>query len=433
MKTKMPTTHVERKIIYSKELHQLDIRLIDKDALYVLEKLTAAGHIAYLVGGGVRDLLLKRKPKDYDISTSAEPEVIRKLFRNCILIGRRFRLAHVRFGRKIIEVSTFRSGDNDDDALIIRDNQWGSPEEDVLRRDFTINGLFYDAAEETIIDYVHGFEDISKRHLRTIGQPFVRFKQDPVRMLRLIKFQARFDFSVDEHAHTALIESRQEIMKSSSTRVLEEILRMLESGAAKPFFHLLIEYGFLQLILPALASFMESKSGEDIYAFLQILDQTVLEGQVLDRAIPLSCLIYPLFHKRIITLFTGRDKPPHGGELLDEAFSLFDESFDSFFRIPKRIKMSVVTILAWQFRLSPFDKKRPRFRTPDPLALHFFQLRTLLDPSLGKLYKDWEKAAIPPSGESQKTPDSSPKKKKRRRRSGPRGNKDSSAPSSSDE
>ena len=147
---------------YSKDLHKLDIRQVDKEALYVLEKLTASGYEAYLVGGGVRDLLLNKKPKDYDISTSAEPEQIKKLFRNCILIGRRFRLAHIRFGKKIIEASTFRSGDPDNDALIVRDNDWGSSEEDVLRRDFTINGLFYDPAKETVIDYVGGFEDLEK-------------------------------------------------------------------------------------------------------------------------------------------------------------------------------------------------------------------------------------------------------------------------------
>lgn len=411
-------TNVQQKI-YGKDQHHLDIRSIDKDALYVLEKLTAAGHIAYLVGGGVRDLLLQKKPKDYDISTSAEPEVIRKLFRNCILIGRRFRLAHIRFGKKIIEVSTFRSGDNNDDALIIRDNQWGTPEEDVLRRDFTINGLFYDAAEETVIDYVNGFEDLKQGLLRTIGQPYVRFKQDPVRMLRLIKFQARFALAVDPSAHTALVESKLEIMKSSTARVLEEMLRMLESGSATIFFQLLINYGFLQLILPAIASFMESKEGEAIYSFLTVLDQEILAGSVLDRAIPLSCLIYPLYQKRISTLFTGREKPPHAGELLQEAYALFDESFDSFFRIPKRIKMAVVSILAWQFRFTPLDKKKPRFRSPDPLALQFFSFRTRLDSSLESLYNSWKKEPVLQEEESteESNTEKPPVKKRRRRRS----------------
>ena len=156
---------------YPFDTHKLPLEKIDPDALYVMEKLRLNGYIAYLVGGGVRDLLLGHKPKDFDISTSAEPEQIRHLFRNCILIGRRFRLAHIRFGKKIIEVSTFRSGDNETDALILRDNKWGSPEEDVLRRDFTINGLFYDSATQEVIDYVDGYADVQKQLLRTVGQP----------------------------------------------------------------------------------------------------------------------------------------------------------------------------------------------------------------------------------------------------------------------
>ena len=183
----------------------------------------------------MRDLLLDKKPKDFDISTSAEPEEIKQLFRSCILIGRRFRLAHIRFGKKILEVSTFRSGDAENDELILRDNKWGTPEQDVLRRDFTINGLFYDPSTQTIIDYVGGYPDLQKKVLRTIGQPFIRFRQDPVRMLRLIKFQARFGFDVDSAARIALLECRQEIVKSSSARIQEELLRMLESGASEPF------------------------------------------------------------------------------------------------------------------------------------------------------------------------------------------------------
>jgi len=403
--------------IYPKELHNLDIRKIDKDALYVLEKLTASGFTAYLVGGGVRDLLLNKKPKDYDISTSAEPEQIKKIFRSCILIGRRFRLAHIRFGKKIIEASTFRSGDTENDALIIRDNEWGSPEEDVLRRDFTINGLFYDAAKETVIDYVGGFEDLEKSTLKTIGQPFTRFKQDPVRMLRLLKFKARFGFEVEHGAHIALIETKHEIMKSAPARILEEILRMLESGASKAFFSLLIEYGFLQLILPGLASFMGTKEGEEIYSFLQEIDRSVLEGVEFDRAIALSALIFPLLRKRIDALFSGRDKPPHFGEIQSEGFALFHESFEFFFHIPKRIKIAVVSILTAQFRLTPLDKKKSKTpRVPNdpnfPLSLIFLRLRSCLEPELQKICANWEEALKTQGGSP---PPSKPGRKRRRR------------------
>ena len=177
---------MQPKIYFVKD-HGIDSSLIDLDALYVLERLRQAGFTAYLVGGSVRDLLIRKIPKDFDISTSARPEQIKAIFqRQCILIGRRFRLAHIRFGHKIIEVATFRTGENDSD-LIIHDNVWGTPEQDVLRRDFTINGLFYDSSNHSVIDFVGGWEDIRKHMLRIIGEPEIRFKQDPVRLLRLLK------------------------------------------------------------------------------------------------------------------------------------------------------------------------------------------------------------------------------------------------------
>ena len=383
--------------IYLKEDHHLSLEQIDSDALYVLEKLTSAGYTAYLVGGGVRDLLLGKKPKDYDISTSAEPEQIRRLFRNCILIGKRFRLAHIRFGKKIIEASTFRSGDTENDALIVRDNEWGSPEEDVLRRDFTINGLFYDAAQEQIIDYVGGFEDLQKRHLKTIGQPFIRFKQDPVRMLRLLKFRARFDFSVDEETHIALIETKHEILKSAPARVLEEILRMLESGSSHSFFQLLMEYGLLELITPGLAAGFTHAQKDEILAFLQILDKCILEEQTVDRAVSLSCLLFPLLEKRIKILFPDTENPPHIGQIQEEAAKLFKECFESFLAIPKRLALMTIDVVTMQFRLTPFERKKNKaIRVPHHpslgLSLFFLQLRASIDPSLEKISSKWQEA-----------------------------------------
>jgi len=383
--------------IYLKEDHHLSIEQVDSDALYVLEKLTSAGYTAYLVGGGVRDLLLGKKPKDYDISTSAEPEQIRRLFRNCILIGKRFRLAHIRFGKKIIEASTFRSGDTENDALIVRDNEWGSPEEDVLRRDFTINGLFYDATQEQIIDYVGGFEDLQKRHLKTIGQPFIRFKQDPVRMLRLLKFRARFDFSVDEETHIALIETKHEILKSAPARVLEEILRMLESGSSHSFFQLLMEYGLLELITPGLAAGFTHAQKDEILGFLQILDRCILEEQTVDRAVSLSCLLFPLLEKRISILFSDTENPPHIGQIQEEAAKLFKECFESFLAIPKRLALMTIDIVTTQFRLTPFERKKNKaIRVPHHpslgLSLFFLHLRSCVDPTLQKISSKWHEA-----------------------------------------
>ena len=168
--------------------HNVSRKDIDDDALKVLYRLKNAGFLGYLVGGGVRDLLLARKPKDFDISTDAHPPQVKKLFRNCFIIGRRFRLCHVRFGRKVIEVSTFRrqAEPEEGETLIRRDNTFGTPEEDAFRRDFTVNALFYDVATFSIIDYVGGLEDVQQKVIRTIGDPVVRFREDPVRMLRAV-------------------------------------------------------------------------------------------------------------------------------------------------------------------------------------------------------------------------------------------------------
>ncbi len=388
---------------------------VDPDALYVMDKLRQAGYTAYLVGGSVRDLLLQKTPKDYDISTSAKPEEIKQLFRNCILIGRRFRLAHIRFGKKILEVSTFRTGDLETDALIVRDNEWGNPEQDVLRRDFTINGLFYDSSTETIIDYVEGYPDLQKKYLRTIGQPYLRFKQDPVRMLRLLKFQARFGFEIDKDAHISLLECRHEILKSSPSRVLEELLRMLESGSSKAFFKLLAEHGLLQMLLPALSNFLETPEGKEIYAYLEEVDTTFhAPGEpLLDRPVLLSCLVFPFLQKRLSSL----GHIPHLGEIQQMTYQLIDEIFQPFFPVPRMLKMMIVSVLTAQYRITPLEKrKQQRIRIPhDPdfgLALKFLDLRACLEPALQTTWEDWDYAYS--NIEQEELP------KRRKRRSRPR-------------
>src|SRR5512144_2272098 len=204
--------------------HEPDIPLerIDSDAVKTVSRLRHMGHQAYLVGGCVRDLLLSRTPKDFDVATSAHPGEVRAVFRNCRLIGRRFRLAHVYFrGGKIIEVATFRTNPvdtaedlpDDGDLLITRDNVFGSAEEDARRRDFTINGLFYDVDQDEVIDYVAGLPDLERRTVRTIGDPEIRFREDPVRILRAIKFAARLDFTIEPQAYAAILSHRGEIAK----------------------------------------------------------------------------------------------------------------------------------------------------------------------------------------------------------------------------
>lgn len=226
---------------------------MDSDALRVVRRLLSAGHEAYLVGGCVRDLYLGRRPKDFDVATSATPEAIRKLFRNSRIIGRRFKLVHVFFGQKIIETSTFRTTPQEtgnDDLLITHDNEWGSIEDDARRRDFTINGLFFDVEAEQIVDFVDGISDLETRVIRTIGDPETRFREDPVRMIRAVKFAARLDFDVHEDSWSALLDVAPDIVKCSKARLLEEIYKLLRSGSSAESFALLLEAGLLQAMMP---------------------------------------------------------------------------------------------------------------------------------------------------------------------------------------
>jgi hypothetical protein len=238
----------------------LDRGSIDPDADRVVRRLARHGHKAYLVGGCVRDLLLGRKPKDFDVATSATPNEIRQLFRNCRIIGRRFRLAHVFFGHKIIETSTFRANPRDEedgDLYIRRDNVFGSETDDARRRDFTINGLFYDVEREEVIDHVGGLADLEVRVIRTIGDPEIRFQEDPVRILRAIKFAARLGFSIEPATYRALVRWRGEIRKCAPPRVLEEVYRLLRGGAAHRSIEVLIETATLEILSPQLSALFE--------------------------------------------------------------------------------------------------------------------------------------------------------------------------------
>ncbi len=227
---------------------------VDTDALKVVRRLLGAGHEAYLVGGCVRDIYLGRQPKDFDVATSATPESIRRLFRNSRVIGRRFKLAHVFFGPKIIETSTFRSPPREaegDDLLIRTDNEWGSVEDDARRRDFTVNGLFFDVDARNVVDFVDGMRDLDEGLIRTIGEPEVRFREDPVRMIRAVKFAARLDFDFELETWRALLDVAPDIEKCSRARLLEEVYKLLRGGSARRSFELLLETELLKGILPS--------------------------------------------------------------------------------------------------------------------------------------------------------------------------------------
>ena len=276
---------VEPRIV-PREEHPISRRDIDPDALKVLYRLRQYEYTAYLVGGSVRDLFLGRRPKDFDIGTSAHPYQVKKLFRNCWIIGRCFRLAHVKFGQKVIEVATFRrqvaAGEEvvqdgvpapdpttpEGEHLIHRDNTFGTPEEDAFRRDFTINALFYDIANFSIIDYVGGLDDLRAGLVRSIGDPDVRLKEDPVRMIRAIALAARLDFTIEPTLLESIRAHRQEIAKSSPPRLLEEYYKILRAGSSEKAFRGLAEVGLLQPI----SSELHKGAAEPLWQALASLD-----------------------------------------------------------------------------------------------------------------------------------------------------------------
>ncbi len=311
-------------VIVPRERHAISRRQIDPDALKVLYRLHQYNYVAYLVGGSVRDLLLGRRPKDFDIGTSAHPYQVKKLFRNCWIIGRRFRLAHVRFGTKAIEVATFRrlvSADDqaladdastrvseapphepappldvreDRDRLIHRDNTFGTPEEDAFRRDFTVNALFYNIADFSIIDYTGGLEDLQSRVIRCIGNPHERFREDPVRMTRAVAMAARLGFTIDPPIDAAIEIHRTEIGRAAPARLMEEFYKILRTGHSEHAFRMLAE----RRLLEPIATPLQEAAGQSLWRSLGALDayrqRSEAQPDTLTNAVLLGSLLVPL-------------------------------------------------------------------------------------------------------------------------------------------
>ncbi len=310
--------------------HVFDSHRIDADAAKVVRRLERSGFQAYLVGGCVRDLLLGGKPKDFDIATNARPEDMRQMFRNCRIIGRRFRLAHVLFGGgKVIEVATFRAKpqdalhteqeDIDEDLLIRNDNVFGEAHEDALRRDFTINALFYDLDRRRVLDWCGGMEHIARRTIQTIGDPGVRFREDPIRILRAVKFAGRLDLGIDPTVWDAMVQHRGELAKAARPRIFEEILRLMRGGAAHRSFWILWESGALAVLLPELAALLddEESNPKAVRRFWRRLDEidrrTKADGPRNDIVLVSALLREPLEE----ALDGVRDKGHAFGEFID--------------------------------------------------------------------------------------------------------------------
>ena len=286
----------------------LDDSAIDPDVQKVLRRLTRNGYEAYAVGGCVRDLLLGRRPKDFDLATSARPEEVKDLFRNSRIIGRRFRLVHVMFqGGKVIEIATFRQkpreeldGDDNAEILIRSDNVFGEAHEDAMRRDFTMNALFYDLEAREILDWVGGMEDLRRSVVHTIGEPEVRFREDPVRILRALKFAGRLGFGMTPDVYDAIVFCRESLQLAARPRVAEEILRLLRGGAARRTIYLAWETGVLDILLPELSALLYDDDahegpGRRLWRTLAYIDErTAEEGPLDDTVLWTLLLLEPL-------------------------------------------------------------------------------------------------------------------------------------------
>jgi len=301
-------------VVVPRAKHAVSRKQIDPDALKVLYRLHQNDFAAYLVGGSVRDLLLGRRPKDFDIGTDAHPYQVKRLFKNCWIIGRRFRLAHVRFGPKTIEVATFRrqltaaelaipeephdgiplehAGHHD--RMLHRDNTFGTPEEDAFRRDFTVNALFYDIADFSIIDFTGGLRDLDERVIRCIGDPTERFQEDPVRMIRAVSMASRLDFTIDPPIDAAIAAHRGELARSAPARLVEEIYKLLRAGSAEKAFRMLADRRLLEPIAPEL----QKRAGEGLWRSLAALDthrrQFDETPETLTNAVLLGTLLVPV-------------------------------------------------------------------------------------------------------------------------------------------
>lgn len=373
--------------IYTRDQHTISRKLISPNALKVLYRLDGAGYRACLVGGGVRDLLLGREPKDFDIATDAQPEQVRELFRNCRLIGRRFRLAHVRFGNEIIEVATFRAAhdfDSDaaamnDDGRILRDNVYGTIEDDVWRRDFTVNALYYDIHDFSVIDFVGGVEDLKRGVLRLIGDPEQRYREDPVRMLRAVRFAVKLGFNIDPAAAAALPRLAALLDDISPARLFDEALKLFHGGCALQTFEALRHHHLFERLFPlteiALEHEHEGFPATLVGRALANTDQRIADGKAVTPAFLLAALLWDAVEE-------ARQDLEAKGTPEADAFAIAADNCIarqvSRLAVPRRFTQVTRDIWALQPKLTQRTPKRvqrlienPRFRA----AYDFLKLR----------------------------------------------------------
>ncbi|WP_185268305.1 polynucleotide adenylyltransferase PcnB [Halopseudomonas xiamenensis] len=386
--------------------HALKRSQISRNAVTVVERLQQAGYQAFAVGGCVRDLLLGLDPKDYDVATSATPEQVRATFRNCRLIGRRFKLAHVYFGREIIEVATFRAGhaDGNDSDLgreqslqsesgrLLRDNVYGNLEQDAQRRDFTINALYYDVCTGNIHDYANGVQDIRNARVRLIGDPVQRYQEDPVRMLRAVRFAAKLDFEIEPHTAAPIEELAELLYDIPAARLFDEVMKLLLSGQGERTFDLLLEYDLFAPLFPDTDEAIDEQPDYTLKLVRQALrntDERIREERPVTPAFLFAALLWPALPQRTreleqqgIPTIPAQQQAAH--ELLAEQCR--------HTAIPKRFSLPLREIWDMQPRLERRNGRRadqllehPRFRA----AYDFLLLREAAGEDTGGLGRWW--------------------------------------------
>ena len=429
---------IPQPVIIPRPDHCISRANISPSALKVMYRLREAGHRACLVGGGVRDLLIGREPKDFDIATDALPEQVYALFRNCRLIGRRFRLAHVQFGREIIEVATFRAcgeiGDEADgptverakNGRILSDNVYGDIEDDAWRRDFTVNALYYDIANFAVLDYVGGMADLNNGLIRLIGDPVERYREDPVRMLRAVRFAAKLGFQVDPATAAPLRQLGHLLEQIPPARLHDEIIKLFLSGSAVQTFELLRHYRLFGWLFPETERCLNrQKHHYPKVLLVQALantDQRLIEGKPVHPAFLFAALLWEPFRERLRQLeVEGVDE----SEAQQDAAEMVIQAQVRHAALPRRHSLPMREIWEMQQRLTYRTGKRParllshpRFRA----AYDFLVLRAEADESAQELADWWTRfLAADESGRSRMTqPTAQAKKSKSRRRRKPR-------------
>ena len=387
-------------VIVQANEHPVSHDTISNNALKVLKRLDEGGFSAYLVGGGVRDALVGMQPKDFDVATNASPEQVRELFRNSRIIGRRFRLVHVVFGRDIIEVATFRAshekgsgGEIGESGRIVRDNVFGSIEEDALRRDFSVNALYYNIADGSLVDYAGGLHDIEQGLFRLIGDPVTRCEEDPVRVLRAARLAAKLEFDIEAKTLAAMRKVAPELANVPPARLYEEVLKLFQGGYATRSFAAVREHELLPYLFPLLARRLASGDNtlleKMLNAALRNTDKRVSQGKPITPAYLLAFMLWPDIEERSLKQING------GASIADAIVSASDEVMSEQLRvisIPKRISGPMREIWQLQPRLEHWRGRRAlklmesrRFRA----AYDFLCLRSSIEPKLGPLATWW--------------------------------------------